>query len=79
MVLNRKNLPILLGLLVFGAVVGSLGWEVVERIIRAAGSDFSLTLAAPIVLDIHVIALTLRPNLGTLLGGLGGIVLFLIV
>ncbi len=79
MVIHRKNLPLLLGLLVFGAVVGSLGWEVVERIIRAAGSSFSLTLTTPIVLDVHVLALTLRPNLGTLLGGIGGVVLFLIV
>ncbi len=79
MVVNRKNLPLFLGLLLFGTVIGSLGWEIVERIIQAAGSSLSLTLDTPIILDVHVVALSLRPNLGTLLGGIGGVILFFLL
>ena len=79
MVVNRKNLPIFLGILIFSTVIGSLGWEIVERIIQAAGSSLSLTLDTPIILDVHVVALSLRPNLRTLLGGIGGVILFFLL
>jgi hypothetical protein len=79
MIFNRKSLPLFLGLMFLGAFVGSLGWEVVERIVQAAGNEISLSLATPVSLDLHVFALAFRPNLGTLVGGIGGIILFFLL
>jgi hypothetical protein len=79
MIFNRKSLPVFLGLMFIGAVIGSLGWEILERIIQAAGGGFSLTLEHPIILDVHVLVISLLPNIGTLLGGIGGVILFFLV
>jgi len=77
MKLNRKNLGTLFLLLFFGMLIGSLAWELLERLVRHLGSDFTLTLAQPIRLfDFYVLALSFRANPGTLLGLIGGAVLF---
>lgn len=77
MKLSKKNLPTLLLLLFLGMLIGSLGWELLERLIHYLGSDFSLTLKNPIQLfDIYVLALWFRANPGTLVGFIGGTVLF---
>ena len=78
--MNRKNLSSFILLLILGMVIGSLGWELLERLFRQLGVSFSLTLKAPLqILDLYVVSLSLRANPGTLLGALGGIVLFRLI
>ena len=79
MVFNRKSLAPFLGLLLLGALAGSLAWEIVERIINVAGTSLSLSLTAPLSLDLHVIAIAFRPNIGTLLGAGAGSALFFVL
>ncbi|MBN2351833.1 MAG: hypothetical protein JXD23_04620 [Spirochaetales bacterium] len=62
-----------------GSLAGSLAWEIVERIVNVAGNALSLSLAAPLSVDLHVIALSFRPNIGTLSGAAAGIVLFFLL
>jgi hypothetical protein len=77
MKLSKKNLPTLLLLLFLGMLIGSLAWELLERLIHYLGSDFSLTLKNAIQLfDIYVLSLWFRANPGTLVGLIGGAVLF---
>ena len=77
MKLNSRNLSRLLLLLIIGILLGSLGWEVLERIIRLGGLEFSPTTQNPITLfDLYVLSLSFRANPGTLLGALGAILVF---
>ena len=77
MKLNSRNLPKFILFLILGILVGSLGWEVFERILDALGADFSLTMKEPIRLfDLYVLSLTFRANPGTLLGALAAVLLF---
>ena len=77
MKLNKKNLGTLIALLLLGALVGSLAWEVLERVIRATGSDFSLTMDRALQLfDLYVLAVSVRANPGTIAGLAAGAVLF---
>ena len=77
MKLNSRNLPRFLLLMIVGILLGSLGWEVLERIIRLIGLEFSLTTQNPITLfDLYVLSLSFRANPGTLLGALGAFFVF---
>jgi hypothetical protein len=58
-------------------VIGSLAWEVLERVLSQLGIDFSLAMQEPLQLfDLYVLAITFRANPGTLLGAFGGVFLF---
>jgi hypothetical protein len=74
--LKKKNFPVLLGFLCLGMIIGSLGWEIIERILASMGSSLSFTMSKPVGFDLYVIALSLRANLGTLIGALSGVILF---
>ncbi len=75
--LNRKNLSAFIICIILGLIVGSLAWEVLERLVRQLGGSVSLTMEEPIRLfDLYVISLSVRANPGTILGPLGGVVLF---
>ena len=77
MKLSKKTLATLVALIALGAVAGSLAWEVVERVAAAAGLPFSLTTEEPLRLfDLYVLAVSVRLNPGTVLGGVAGAVLF---
>ena len=77
MTLNKKNLPALVLFVLLGLLVGSLAWEVLERIVRVLGLELSLTVEEPIRLfDLYVLAVSLRANPGTVLGALAGVLLF---
>jgi hypothetical protein len=77
MTLNKKSLPTLILCLTLGMVIGSLSWEVLERILSQLGIDFSLTVKEPLNLfDLYVLSVSFRVNPGTFLGGLGGLLLF---
>ena len=77
MTLNKKSLPTLILCLILGMLIGSLGWEVLERILSQLGIDLSLTMKEPLkLLDLYVLSISARANPGTFLGGLGGVLLF---
>ena len=75
MKLSKKTVPTLLGLLLLGFVTGSLVWEIVERILAAAGVVLDLSVG-PVGFDVHAVALSVRANPGSLVGLLGAGVLF---
>ena len=77
MTLNKRSLPTLILCLILGMVIGSLAWEVFERVLSQLGLDFSLTMKEALELfDLYVLAVTFRANPGTLLGAFGGMFLF---
>jgi hypothetical protein len=64
---NRKPQTSLIVLVVvLGAIAGSLAWEVLERLLRPPVSLASGPLQ---VFDLYVLALTIRVNPGSFLGG----------
>ena len=75
MKLTKKNLGFFLTLLGLGLVVGTLSWEIVERIFAAAGLAFDIS-AGPIGFDLDVISFYIRVNPGSLVGTAGGGFLF---
>jgi hypothetical protein len=77
MKLSKKTLGTFVGLLLLGALIGSLAWEILERILRALGSELTLTMETPLQLfDLYVVALAVRANPGTIVGAAAGAVLF---
>jgi hypothetical protein len=79
MKLNKKNISLFIAFLLLGALIGSIFWEIIERILHLfpALSDFTLTTAQPVVLlDLYVLLLGIRGNPGTLIGFCAGIFFF---
>jgi hypothetical protein len=79
MKLNKKNIPLFIAFLILGALIGSIFWEIIERILHLFPvlSDFTLTTGEPVVLlDIYVLLIGIRGNPGTFLGLGGGIFFF---
>ena len=75
MKLNSKNLPVLFRLLILCIVVGSLAWELLERLLELGGVGMDLSLG-PVGFDIDVVSLYLKVNPGTLLGVIPAVFLF---
>lgn len=64
---SRKSSPALLVLIILlGALAGSLAWELLERLVRLPASLASGPLQ---LFDLYVVALTIRVNPGSFLGG----------
>ena len=75
MKLVRKNLGALVVVLFLGLLVGTLAWDILERIFSQAGLPFSLS-TGPIGFDIGVLSLYVRVNPGSFLGTAGSLLLF---
>ena len=75
MKLTTKNLPVLMRLLVLCIVIGTLAWELLERLLELAGVQLDLTVG-PVGFDIEVLAVSVMANPGTLLGIIPAVVLF---
>ena len=75
MKLTAKNLPVLTRLLVLCLLIGTLAWELVERVLELAGVALDLAVG-PVGFDIEVVELAVMANPGTLLGLLPAIILF---
>ncbi|MFP4114805.1 MAG: hypothetical protein ACOC1I_03730 [Spirochaetota bacterium] len=75
MKLTAKTLPILTRLLVLCLLIGTLAWELAERLLELAGVTIDLTVG-PVGFDIEVIALSVMANPGTIVGILPAILLF---
>ncbi|MBN1525023.1 MAG: hypothetical protein JW904_11100 [Spirochaetales bacterium] len=76
MKLTKKNIPLFIGTLFLGMVIGGLAWEIFERLLGMIGSTFSLTLKEPLGFDFYVFALFIRPNIGMAMGCAAGGLLF---
>jgi hypothetical protein len=75
MKLSGRNGSTLLWFVFLGMVIGSLGWEVVERVLSRFGIDLSLAVG-PIGLNLAVVSFSLMVNPGTMFGILGSILLY---
>lgn len=75
MKLNRNSYSTLIWLSFLGMIIGSLGWEVLERILSRLGMEMSIAVG-PIGVDLAVLAVSLWVNPGTFLGIVGSILLF---
>ncbi len=75
MKLTTKNLPILLRLLVLCLLIGTLAWELLERLLEIAGVGIDLSVG-PVGFDIEVIVLSVMANPGTFLAIIPAVVLF---
>ena len=75
MKLNRASRSTFLLFLGLGFVVGSLAWEVLERILELAGAPLAVGVG-PVGFDLSVLKFSVTVNPGTLLGLLGAVVLF---
>jgi hypothetical protein len=69
---NRSTFIIFLGL---GFLIGSLAWEVLERILSYMDIELALGIG-PVGFDLSVFKLFVEVNPGTFVGVLGGIILF---
>ena len=80
MKLNKKNLGSFLLIVFSGILIGSLFWEIFERILHNFGVEWSLTTENPVqIFDGYVISLSVRANPGSLIGAAAGAVLFKIL
>ena len=75
MKVTNKNLGKFIGFLLLSAVMGTLAWELLEVILNTAGLELDLT-AGPVGFDIDILAVFIKANPGTLIGGAGGWLLF---
>ncbi len=75
MKLKRSNRTVLIWLAFFGLLIGTLAWEIIERIIGAAGSEIDLSVG-PIGFDLDVISMYVHINPGSLLGVAAAFILF---
>ncbi len=75
MKLTKKHVGAFLLLVLLGMFIGTLAWDIIERIFAQAGLPFSLE-TGPIGFDIGVLSVYLKINPGSFLGAAGGILLF---
>ena len=75
---NKKNIPFLFLIMISCILIGSLFWEILERMLHYAGLNISFTMKEPIKLfDIYVIALSFRANPGSIIGFISSFFLYL--
>ena len=75
MKLSKKNRPTFLSFLGLGFLIGTLAWEVLERILLQVGIELALGIG-PVGFDLSVLSFFVKINPGTFIGILGGIFLF---
>lgn len=76
--LNSRNRSTFWVVLTLSILAGSLGWEVLERILAQWGLNISLGIG-PVGFDLSVLSVYLTINPGTFLGIFGGILLFKLI
>jgi hypothetical protein len=75
MKLSSKNRSTFVSFLGLGFLIGTLAWEVLERIFLQVGIDLALGIG-PVGFDLSVLSVFIKINPGTFIGILGGIFLF---
>ena len=77
---NKKNLGSFFIILFSGILIGSLFWEIFEKILHNTGITWSLTTENPIQLfDVYIISVSIRVNPGSIIGAITGIIFFKII
>ena len=76
MKLSKKSRSVFLLILFLSLLIGTLSWEILERIIALTGRRMDLSIG-PVGFDIGVLSLWLRLNPGSFLGTVAGILLFI--
>jgi hypothetical protein len=72
---SKKNLRGATLLIIVGVVLGTLGWELLERILSYGEIDLHLAVG-PVGFDIGVLAMELFINPGSFLGAAAGYLVF---
>ena len=75
MKLAKKNLSTLFLILLLGFLTGTFVWELFERILAAAGVTLALGFG-PVGFDLYAVSFFVRVNPGSVLGLIGGAVVF---
>jgi hypothetical protein len=75
MKLSRKNRGSFGLLVALCALIGSLAWEVLERLLALLGREVALSIG-PLGIDLVVVSFSLLINPGTFIGLLGGVLIF---
>jgi hypothetical protein len=75
MKLTKSTYPRLVGLVAAFIVLTTVAWDVVEALVRLLGGSLDLSVG-PIGFDAGVFAVWMRPNPGTVLGVLPGVLVF---
>lgn len=75
MKLLKKHLGAFFLVVFLGIFIGTLTWFIVERIFAEAGLPFSVE-TGPVGFNLGVISLYLKMNPGSILGAIGGVLLF---
>jgi hypothetical protein len=75
MKLTKKNTGLFTLLVFLGLLIGTFGWEILERILASAGAPLDLSVG-PVGFDLDVISLFIKVNPGSLLGAAAGVVFF---
>jgi hypothetical protein len=75
MKLTKKNLSTLFLILFLGFLTGTFMWELLERILASAGIVLSIGLG-PVGFDLHAVSFFVRVNPGSLVGLIGGAIVF---
>ena len=75
MKLKKNNSRYFFYLLLVCFVIGSLAWEIFEKIMFKTGIDVSLT-TPPIGIDLDVLKLMVKVNPGSFIGLVAGIIIF---
>ena len=75
MKLTSKNRPVFARVLALSLIVGTLAWELIERIVGIAGGGLDLSVG-PVGFDAGVLAVSVMVNPGTLLGIIPAVILF---
>lgn len=66
--------PLLL-LVLLGLFIGTIAWEILERLLQISGINLNLKVG-PFGFDLSVLALYIKLNPGSILGAGGGFYLF---
>lgn len=75
MKVSKKTLSTLIWVLFLSLVIGTVAWEILERVLALAGVAVSLSVG-PVGFDAYVLAVSLRLNPGSLAGLVAGFLLF---
>lgn len=70
MKITQKYLKYLYLFIILGIVIGSLCWEIFERIVHLSGINLDLSVG-PVGFDISVLSVYLKINPGSFIGGAG--------
>ncbi len=70
MKITQKYLKYLYQFIIMGIIIGSLSWEIIERIVHLSGIKLDLS-AGPVGFDISVISFYIKINPGSFIGAAG--------